>query len=144
LKNRRLRERAYAKQQYQRTTAASRTMMITGIVLLGFLVFHLLHFTVGAILPEAYRQTDSEGRHDVYAMVVDGFREPAIVAVYLLGLAAVATHLVHAISSVWQTLGLARQGDESTIRRASPIIAAVIILGFAAVPLSIAFGLVGG
>ena len=51
-------------------------MSLTGSLILAFLIFHLLHFTGGLILPAAYEQTDAEGRHDVYAMVVDGFRYP--------------------------------------------------------------------
>jgi succinate dehydrogenase / fumarate reductase cytochrome b subunit len=143
LRNRPLRSQRYAQTNYQRTTAASRSMMLTGSLLLAFLVFHLLHFTVGAILPSAYQQVDGEGRHDVYAMVVAGFNNPLIVVIYIVGMLALATHLQHAISSAWQTLGLARDGNDSKLRKLSPALAAIIIAGFLAVPLSISFGLVG-
>ncbi|HAD57710.1 MAG TPA: succinate:quinone oxidoreductase [Planctomycetaceae bacterium] len=143
IRNRGQKSKKYATTNYRRTTVASRSMMLTGSVLLGFIVFHLLHFTGGVILPEAYQQTDSEGRHNVFAMVVDGFRHPIVLAVYLAGMAALATHLHHAISSVWQTLGLARDGCDSRVRKLSPILAAVIIAGFLLVPLSIVTGFVG-
>ena len=143
LRNRGQRQSNYAAKNYRRTTVASRSMMITGSILLAFIVFHLLHFTGGLILTEAYTQIDSKGRHNVFAMVVDGFRHPAILVVYLVGMTALAMHLHHAISSVWQTLGLARGGHHSRVRKLSPILAAVIIAGFLAVPLSIATGFIG-
>ena len=143
LRNRGMRERQYAQRAYQRTTSASRSMMITGTLLLAFIVFHLLHFTVGAILPDAHAQVDSEGRHDVFSMVVMGFQNPLIVVVYIVGMLALTTHLVHAISSALQTLGLVQLGQKSTLKKLSPLLVAVIILGFLAVPLSVAFGFVG-
>jgi succinate dehydrogenase / fumarate reductase cytochrome b subunit len=143
IRNRHLRSQRYAQANYQRTTAASRSMMLTGSLLLAFVIFHLLHFTVGAILPSAYQQLDGEGRHDVYAMVVAGFNNPLIVVIYIVGMLALAIHLMHAISSAWQTLGLVRDGNESKLRKLSPVLAAIIIAGFLAVPLSISFGLVG-
>jgi len=143
VRNRGLRSQRYARETYQRTTAASRSMMVTGSLLLAFVVFHLLHFTVGVILPGAYQQLDSEGRHDVYAMVVAAFGNPVIVIIYVVGMLALATHLKHAISSAWQTLGLVRDGNESKLRKLSPILAAIIIAGFLAVPLSVSLGLVG-
>ena len=132
----------YAKTNFQRTTRDSRSMMLTGLLVLAFVIFHLLHFTVGLILPDAYRQTDEEGRHDVYAMVVGGFSNPLIVLVYVVGMLGMSVHLKHAISSALQTLGLAKAGRQSSLRKASPVIAAVIIVGFLAVPLSVTTGLV--
>ncbi len=143
-RNRPLRNSGYARTNYQRTTAASRSMMLTGTLVLAFIIFHLLHFTLGVILPDAYAQSDAQGRHDVYGMVVAAFQNPIIVAIYVVGMLGLATHLKHAISSAWQTLGLAVQGHNSVLRRMSPLLAAIIIAGFLSVPLSVAFGLIGG
>nr|ABX10717.1 succinate dehydrogenase cytochrome b558 subunit [uncultured planctomycete 13FN] len=142
VRNRRQRNQRYAKTSFRRTTRASRSMMLTGIVVLAFVIFHLLHFTGGLILPGAYQQKDAEGRHHVYAMVVDGFSNPLIVLVYVVGMLGMSIHLKHAISSALQTLGLAKEGHESALRKASPLIAAVIIAGFLVVPISVATGLV--
>ena len=142
IRNRSQRDRRYAKTNFQRTTRASRSMMLTGLLVLAFVIFHLLHFTGGLILPDAYRQTDAEGRHDVYAMVVVSFSNPLIVLIYLVGILGMSVHLKHAISSALQTLGLAKGGHQSALRKVSPVIAAVIIVGFLAVPLSVTTGLV--
>lgn len=116
--------------------------MWTGILVLAFVIFHLLHFTGGLILPSPYHQDDAEGRHDVYSMVVDGFSNPLIVLVCVVGMLGMSVHLKHAISSALQTLGLAKEGHESSVRKASPAVAAVIIAGFLAVPFSVATGIV--
>jgi len=142
LRNRTQRNQRYVNTTYKRTTRASRSMMLTGILVLTFVIFHLLHFTGGVILPDAYRQIDSEGRHDVYSMVVAGFSNPLIVLIYVGGMLGLSVHLKHAISSAFQTIGLAKEGHESAVRKASPVIAAVIIAGFLAVPIAVATGLV--
>ena len=144
VRNRGDNRKKYASTSYRRTTAASRSMMITGTLLLLFIVFHLLHFTAGKILPSAFEHIDAEGRHDVFTMVVKGFRNPVILLVYVVGMIALSTHLHHAISSVFQTLGLVKDGYDSRIRKLSPFVAAVIIFGFLAVPISVASGLIGG
>jgi succinate dehydrogenase / fumarate reductase cytochrome b subunit len=144
VRNRGDKRKKYASAAYRRTTTASRSMMITGTLLLLFIVFHLLHFTGGQILPGAFDRIDAEGRHDVFTMVVEGFRNPFILLVYGVGMFALSTHLHHAISSVCQTLGLVKDGYDSRLRKLSPFVAAVIIIGFLAVPVSIASGLIGG
>ncbi|MEQ9411815.1 MAG: succinate dehydrogenase cytochrome b subunit [Fuerstiella sp.] len=143
-RNRNEKRQKYAKQAFRRTTRASRSMMLTGTLLLAFLIFHLLHFTVGAILPEAASRTDASGRPDVFAMVVAGFRNPLIVAVYVAGMLSLSGHLKHAISSALQTLGMVKEGRNSPLRKASPWLAAGIIIGFLVVPISVATGIVGG
>ncbi|MEZ4291769.1 MAG: hypothetical protein R3E53_15025 [Myxococcota bacterium] len=57
----------------QDSTFLSRYIVLTGLLVLAFLVYHLLHFTVGAVQPEHARLLDEQGRHDVYGMVVRGF-----------------------------------------------------------------------
>lgn len=142
IRNRHQRGRRYVGTKFQRTSRSSRSMMMTGIVVLAFVIFHLLHFTGGIILPDAYQQTDADGRHDVYSMVIEGFSEPWVVLIYVVGMLGMSAHLKHAISSALQTLGLAQAGHDSPMRKAAPIIAALIIAGFLSVPLAVATGLV--
>ena len=58
-------------------------MLLTGLVLLAFVVYHLLHFTAGVTHPEQFQMYDSYGRHDVYSMVILGFRDPLIAVSYI-------------------------------------------------------------
>src|SRR5207249_857218 len=57
---------------------ASRTMMMSGVIIAAFIVYHLLHFTVQARSvnltgKDFVALTDGKGRHDVYAMMIAGF-----------------------------------------------------------------------
>ena len=57
------------------STTSSRSMIVSGSVILAFVIFHLLHFTMGVIQPAAYAIKDAAGRHDVFTMVVRGFEK---------------------------------------------------------------------
>lgn len=139
LRNNAARTSEYAKTHYQRTTTSSRWMIVSGTVILGFVVFHLLHFTFGVIQPANYNSIDEMGRHDVRAMVVGGFQNLWIIAFYAVAMLFLASHLSHALFSVTQTVGLNRRGRRSWMSDAA---AWLLVIGFLAVPFSIAFGIV--
>src|SRR5262249_28471987 len=66
---------------------ASLVMVFSGVIVLVFIVYHLLHFTIGVIQPEALTWTEiakGESRHDVYKMMVMGFSNPWIAMIYLI------------------------------------------------------------
>lgn len=99
---------------------ASRTMPWTGLAILAFVLFHLAHYTfcvlatipaksahTGKMIDSSYLDLiDSHNRHDVYTMVVHGFHQPVIVALYLIAMVFLFIHLSHGLASVFQTLGL--------------------------------------
>jgi len=78
IENRRAKPQKYAVPGYLRSTTASRTMIVSGLIVLCFVIYHLLHFTFEATNPEFHELHDSAGRHDVYRMVVLGFQQPLI------------------------------------------------------------------
>src|SRR5512139_1230485 len=80
----------YDRQVLQVSTLSARTLRIGGVILLVFLVFHLLHFTVGTVHP-AFSPTD------VYGNVMIGLAVPAVAAFYLVAMASLALHLHHGI-----------------------------------------------
>jgi succinate dehydrogenase / fumarate reductase cytochrome b subunit len=45
-------------------------------------------------------------RHDVYAMMVTGFRQPFVSAFYIIAMALLCTHLSHGIYAMFQSLGI--------------------------------------
>jgi succinate dehydrogenase / fumarate reductase cytochrome b subunit len=125
---------------------ASRHMMLTGLVLLAFLLYHLAHFTFGwvaqAQIAEGVRSNylnlvDSAGRHDVYAMVLYGFRNPWITLSYLLAQGFLGLHLWHGGSSWFQSLGLNTPRYAGVVHRIGPLIAAVVVVGNCSIPLAI-------
>ena len=74
-----LRSRAARPIPYQfpgsvQATAASRTMIWTGVVVGLFILYHLAHFTFGWLHGVNLSTLDDKGRADGYAMVIAGFR----------------------------------------------------------------------
>lgn len=116
---------------------AARSMAATGIVVGLFILFHLAHFTFGwvhaaerngQVIPYL-ELTDAQGRHDVYAMVVAGFRTSWIAILYLLAQVALFVHLIHGIPSAFQTLGLQNRRSAAAIRGLCVLTASAILLG---------------
>ena len=125
----------YRKTAYETSTYASRTMRWGGPLLLLFIVYHLLHFTVGSVHPDFVRG-------DVYHNVVIGFQNPLVAFFYVLSMGALSLHLFHGVESMLQTMGLSHpkyNGLRSVIGAAY---AAVVTVGNLSFPLSVFFGLV--
>ncbi len=127
------------------TTVFARTMRLSGIVVLAFIVFHLAHFTVRIIDP-SYQHMDTmlDGHevHDVFKMVVVGFSNPWIVAVYLIGLFLLTLHLSHGLGSLFQTLGITNRRLRPLLEFVTKAYAWLLFLGYASIPISIlVFGL---
>jgi len=125
---------------HQESTMLSRYIALTGLLVLSFLVYHVLHFTIGAVLPEYARTIDSAGRHDVYSMVVRSFQVPAVATAYLVAMTILGLHLAHGLKSLAQTLGLHHESYIGPIRIGALVLCAVIVLGNASIPLSVWMG----
>lgn len=120
---------------YRSANAASRTMLYGGLFLLVFIVYHLLHFTIGSVHYNGF----VEGH--VYSNVFLGFQNPLIVLFYIGSMAALALHLYHGTWSVFQTLGVDNPSWNKGIRTIAKLVSVVIFIGFVSVPLSVSFGL---
>ncbi len=83
-------------------------------------------------------------RHDVYKMVVLGFREPVISIAYVIAVILLGFHLSHAIQSSIQTLGWSNPSFTSKMISVSKALGFIVAAALALIPLSILFGLVGG
>ncbi len=99
---------AYAIKKRLKTTFAAESMIYTGLILLAFLLYHLLHFTVQVVHTDAVSavQTLVNGRPDVFTMVGKSFQSPFVSIVYIIAMIALAFHLFHGIQSFIQTIGL--------------------------------------
>jgi succinate dehydrogenase / fumarate reductase cytochrome b subunit len=82
--NRAARPTPYASKNTVQATLASRTMALTGLLILAYLIYHLLHFTIGVVQPQFFSGVDGQGRHDIFTMFVLGFRDPIIFASYVV------------------------------------------------------------
>jgi succinate dehydrogenase / fumarate reductase cytochrome b subunit len=138
--NRMARPERYARKRNQVTTIFARTMVLSGIALAAFIVFHILHFTVRSIEPAYQTLHDASGRHDIFGMVVDAFQRPLVTAIYLIAMLLLGMHLAHGVSSAVHTLGAEHPRYRGSLRHAGTVVAALIVLGFIAVPLSVLAG----
>jgi succinate dehydrogenase / fumarate reductase cytochrome b subunit len=102
----------YAFERTVQASRASRTMILSGVVILVYVLFHLAHFTLGVVDPETYHlvetMPDGAKRHDVFNMVVHEFSSVPIVAIYFVGMVLVGMHLSHSLKSMLQTLRAAQ------------------------------------
>lgn len=134
---------AYQRRKDIVTSFAARTMLVSGILLLLFIVFHILHFTVGVIDPAGVYDTHTaEGLHDVYAMVIGGFQHLPTTALYIVAMLILCVHLSHGISSLMQTLGLRQDSNARIVDRTGPAFAAIIFVGNVSIPLAVYIGLI--
>jgi succinate dehydrogenase / fumarate reductase cytochrome b subunit len=136
--NRMARGSEYRVKKQRRTNLASLTMAVSGLIILFFLIFHLLHFTGGVVQPEFYH-ADSKGRHDVFDMVVGGFKTPWVVAIYVIGQTLLLSHLVHGTVSLWQSLGVHHRVWSPALKVIGRALAIFIVAGNIAMPLAIFF-----
>jgi succinate dehydrogenase / fumarate reductase cytochrome b subunit len=126
----------------------SRYMAMSGLVLLAFIVFHLLHFTFGVVSPEVYQLWETpmgeivtaatdQTRHDAYGMMIAGFKNPAIAGWYLVAMALLCMHLAHGVTSFLQTLGINHPKYNNIFKAAGPLYGWVLFLGNAAIVVAI-------
>ncbi len=76
-------------------------------------------------------------RHDVYSMVVSGFRNPWISLSYLVAMAFLGLHLWHGGSSWLQSLGLDHPRYRWLLRGLGPVLAVVVVAGNCSLVLSV-------
>lgn len=132
----------YVRKSPVRSTLASRTMALSGLVVGAFIVYHLLHFTVGVTNPEFFTLTDAQGRHDVFTMFVKSFEVPAIAAAYIVANALLGMHLIHGAKSMFQSLGLNHPKYNLLFRVVAPGIGLLVVAGNIFLPIAVLAGIV--
>jgi succinate dehydrogenase / fumarate reductase cytochrome b subunit len=143
LENRASKPQAYAVTSHLSTTFSGQNMIWSGALIFSFLIYHLLQFTFQVTNPAiaAVRNLDAAGRPDVFSMVVQSFQQMSIVLVYLVSMTALLLHLTHGIQSSFQTWGLNNDKSLPVIIKTGTITAAVLFLGYVAIPVVIALGI---
>ncbi len=114
--------------------------------------------TKGQKVPPQYKTIEANGtsyviqeeaktsleRHDVFKMVVLGFKDPLISGIYILGVVLLGFHLAHAVQSAFQTAGFNHPKYFPAIEKGSVVLSVLIVIGMIAVPIGILTGIVGG
>jgi len=146
LENRAARPEAYGVDKVNRATLASRVMARTGLVVLAFIVYHLIHFTLRLQHPEwsqhTYALHDGTMVRDVYKMVVQGFSSLPVSLFYILAVGLLSYHLAHGISSMFQSLGLKNETWAAGLDRFAKAYCWAYFLLNAAIPLAVLSGYV--
>jgi succinate dehydrogenase / fumarate reductase, cytochrome b subunit len=133
----------YAVTKRTASTLSSRMMMLTGLLLLAFIIFHLLHFTAQTVDPSFVGMHDEKGRHDVYRMVIEAFSKPAVSIFYVIAMALLCSHLSHGAWSWLQTLGLRTKKIADGSTRGARILALLLALGYISIPAAVLFAHLG-
>lgn len=128
----------------------SRYMLMSGLVILAFVVYHLLHFTVrlpgiNGVGDFTQLKTVLEGETvpDVYAMMILGFQNLWVSLFYLIAQALLFIHLGHGIASVFQSLGVVNYNWRPRIELLAKAVSIAIFIGYALIPVSIYLRVVG-
>jgi succinate dehydrogenase / fumarate reductase, cytochrome b subunit len=130
------RPRAYYQRKDQATNYAALTMRYGGLMLLSFIIYHILHLTIGLTGHLGYEFS----HENPYNNLVLGFQHPAVAGFYILAMISLGMHLFHGIWSLSQTLGL----DHPKYNRLRQVISAggsaVLVFGFISIPISVLTG----
>lgn len=93
-KNRAARPVHYAVYRPQRSSVVGRSMALSGIIVLAFLIYHIIDFTIAPAI-----------EHDAYRLFVGAFQQPVHYGLYLIGILLLTAHLGHGAASWLQSLG---------------------------------------
>jgi succinate dehydrogenase / fumarate reductase cytochrome b subunit len=144
--NRAARAERYGCNANIQTSKSSRLMIVSGLVLLAFIIYHLLHFTVHAgneYSSQAYKTTlDGHEVHNVFKMVVDGFSWLPASVFYIVAMGFLCSHLSHGVSSMFQTLGVATERTMPHFEKFGSAYAWLIFVGNISIPIAIMLHLV--
>ena len=143
IENRRARPEPYVDRDYVKASWASRHMVVSGLVVLAFIIFHLLHFTAHKFNPQfPLLKLDPLNRYDVYSMMVYGFENVCVSIFYVVGLFLLTLHLTHGSSSFFQSLGLNDRKLTPRLAVGGRIFAWLLFAGYASIPIAILLGLI--
>ena len=127
-------------------TYASRTMMMSGLIVAAFVIYHLLHYTadvraINLTGRDFSALLDEQGRHDVYAMLVIGFEQPVVAGFYIVALALLCLHLDHGVYAMFQSLGIKTGFAPCLPKCLARWTAILIFLGYVSIPVAVLGGL---
>jgi succinate dehydrogenase / fumarate reductase cytochrome b subunit len=145
VENRAARPDVYAVYKPLGSTYASRTMLMSGIIVFVFIIYHLLHYTVqmqflNGTLQSFEAFVDPQKRHDIYKMMVVGFNNGWVSAFYIFGIGLLCLHLSHGTSSMFQSIGWNSSAYRPILDAAARGLAILIFLGYVSIPVAILLG----
>ena len=128
---------------------ASRNMLLTGLVILAFVIYHLLHFTFGVTDPTHFKRNLADvpmyqpadpalqPEYNTAAMVVGGFAQWPVSVAYIAAQIVLGFHLWHGAGSWLQSLGLNNRRWQPVVHGVGAAVAVLIVVGNCSIPLAI-------
>ncbi|MFM1850392.1 MAG: hypothetical protein RIS54_76 [Verrucomicrobiota bacterium] len=141
-----------------KASLASRYIRWTGYVVLAFIIYHLLHFTLGVTDPADFKDGHSYVMREaysvagfpvvaagtevdnVYLMVYRGFESAPVAIFYIIAVGLLSFHLLHGMDSLFQTIGWRSQTWAGRLRKVVALICLLYFLGNFAIPGAILTG----
>lgn len=172
LENRKARPQSYDKDATAEASLSSRTMRVSGIIVLLFLIFHLAHYTVKNVPGHEYGKAiqikdvtyeakvplklpESKGGavlktptgedkygYDVHTMMIAGFSHLWITGIYLVAVFLLCNHLSHGVSSMFQSLGMRNSGSRKSLDLFARIYGIGLFLGYSSIPVAVLLGII--
>lgn len=115
---------------------SSRTMLITGLILLLFVIFHILDLTMG-VAPAA---TDTFEHGEIYANLIASFSRWWVAIFYIFAMVVLFLHLSHGIWLAVSDLGITGRRWRKVLLVVAYAVPAIVMIGNIVMPLSIALG----
>jgi succinate dehydrogenase / fumarate reductase, cytochrome b subunit len=153
LDNRKARPSGYEEKKVVQATYSSRTMRMSGAILLAFIFFHIAHYTARIVpgldynaqiadvaLIKNHEQVIKNGEvvmtFNVNDMMIDGFHHVGVSIFYIIATGLLCMHLTHGVSSMFQSVGLRNKVWRPRLDRAALVYGWVVFLGFAVIPVA--------
>ena len=133
LMNRKARPVGYTERDYVSATYAARTMRWSGVIIVLFVVYHLLHLTFGTLHPDFIE-------HDVYHNFVTGFQVWWVSAFYIIANLALGMHLYHGLWSMFNSVGLSHATFNPWKRSFATVFAVIVTVGNISFPIAVLMG----
>lgn len=125
----------YRARENIQATAASRTMLVTGLTLAAFVVYHVLDLTVGLAHVGPFVDLVPS------ANVVTGFSHACTSSLYVVAMIALGFHLWHGVYAAFGSLGLTHPRYTDGVKRLAAVFAVLVVLGNVSFPVAVLTGL---
>lgn len=149
LENRKGRSTGYVAKQRagspSKRSFSSETMIISGLILMAFVVWHVISFRFGPGIADGYvTQINGEAARDLHQLVYEFFTSPLNVILYVAVMIFLGFHLRHGFWSALQTLGLNSEENSATVYTIGLVAAVILAAGFLLIPIWIFYTANGG
>jgi len=131
---------SYYKKDDVPSSYAARTMVWSGPIVAAFVIFHVLHLTVGAVLP-IHDIGGNPATPNVRYNVISGFQNYAVSGFYIFAMILLCMHLYHGVWSMCQSLGISHPRYTTKLKKLSAILAILIAIGNCSIPIAVMTGL---